>query len=152
MSRIPIILLIFLLGIAGCQTTPTQPLGNIFSPATTIPPPGTNSYTLNSAPLQETLNASNNSSGKVSPFAPSQPYSTLHGETEPTLQPFQAGASQASTEPVAAGSVKVAARAGDEIMIPVNAFRSDTGLYSSDSGTPQSSGTATETIHVVPFQ
>ena len=153
MSRIPIVLLIFLLGIAGCQTTPTQPLGNIFSPATTIPPPGTNSYTVNSAPSPETLTASNNPANStdsegVSPFAPNRPYADSQGETKAALQPFQA--SQAPAEP--AGSVKVAARTGDEIMIPVSAFRSDTGLYSSDSSPPQSSATATETIHVTPFQ
>ena len=152
MSRIPILLLVFLPGFIGCQTTPAQPLGNIFSQATTIPPPGTNSYTVNSAPSQETLTASNSPANStdsegVSPFAPNRPYADSQDVTEAAVQPFGA---QAPVE--SAGSVKVAARTGDEIMIPVNAFRSDTGLYSSDSSPPQSSATATDTFYVAPFQ
>ena len=153
MSRILILLLMFLAGFAGCQTTPTQPLGNIFSPSTTIPPPGTNSYTVNSAPSQETLNASTNS-GEVSPFASNRPYADLapvqeEPKTETAVQPFHASQPEET-----AGSVKAVARSGDEIAIPVSAFRSDTGLYSSDSGTSQSSaaGTTTVTTQVEPFQ
>ena len=153
MSRIPILLLVFLFGFVGCQTTP-PPLGNIFSPETTIPPPGTNSYTAGSAPTQETQVASTTppSGGEVSPYSPSKPYAESQGETEATVQPFQAEAAQVSTDPIA-GSVKVAARTGDEIPIPVSAFRTDTGLYSGDQGTSQSpAGTATESINVGPFQ
>jgi len=164
MSRIPIVLLIFLVGFAGCQTTPTQPLGNIFSTATTIPPPGTNSYTINSAPqpgasVASTTTNPSNSDG-VSPFAPNRPYAdsftSSQEKTETVIQPFNVSP-QAETKPTAAetaGSVKVAARTGDEITIPVSAFRTDTGLYSGDSSTSQSpaAGTATETIRVVPFQ
>ena len=155
MSRISTLLLVFLLGFVGCQTAPTRPLGNIFSPETTIPPPGTNSYTTGSAPPQETQVASTNppSGGEVSPYSPNRPYAdpVPSEETDTTVLPFT---SQPPAESVSAGSVKVAARPGDEVMIPVNAFRTDTGLYSGDQGSSQSqaAGTATELIHVGPFQ
>ena len=155
MSRILIILLILLFGFVGCQTTPTRPLGNIFSPSTTIPPPGTNSYVRNSAPPPGTQTASTSppSGGEVSPYSPNKPYADPYAPsqetTNTTVQPF---ASQPPAEPVATGSVKVAAMAGDEVMIPVSAFRTDTGLYSNDSRESQAAGTATESIHVGPFQ
>ena len=154
MSRISIILLVFLFGFVGCQTTPTQPLGNIFSPTTTIPPPGTNSYVLNSAPSPETQTASTSppSGGEVSPYSPNKPYadSVPSQETDTTVLPF---AAQVPAEPVATGSVKVAARPGDEVMIPVSAFRTDTGLYSGDQGSSQSqAGTATESTFVAPYK
>jgi len=152
MSRILILLLVFLFGFVGCQTTP-PPLGNIFSPETTIPPPGTNSYTVNSAPSQETMNVSTPppSGGEVSPFAPHRPYADPQGEAEITVQPFQAEATQVLSGPVE-GSVKVAARTGDEIPIPVSAFRTDTGLYPNDSRESQAAGSATETTFVSPYQ
>ena len=156
MPRIFTILLVFLLSFAGCQTPPSRPLGNIFSPSSTIPPPETNSYTLNSAPPPGTLNASTTtSSDGVNPFAPNQPYAddvSAQTQTDTTLQPFQTAAAPTTTE--TAGSVKVATRTGDEVTIPISAFRTDTGLYSNDSSESKSSGTgsATETTYIGPFQ
>jgi len=155
MPKIFSVLLIFLLGSVGCQTMPPQPPGNIFSTSSTIPPPGTNSYALNSAP-QASLIASTTPphSGEVRPFTPDIPYSGSQEETEPAVQPFHSNqqAAAPTVAPEAAGSVKVAARSGDEIMIPISAFRTGTGLYSSDSPPSQSPGTASETTYVAPYQ
>ena len=87
----------------------------------------------------------------MSPYSPNRPYAdpAPPQETDTTVQPFS---SQPPAESVSAGSVKVAARPGDEVMIPINAFRTDTGLYSNDSRESQAAGTATESIHVGPFQ
>jgi len=153
MSKITTILLIFLSGFVGCQTTPSAPLGNIFSPSTTIPPPETNSYTVNSASPPGTLNAAADPANPegVSPFAPNKPYANLHEPSQEDVQPFQAATKSTVTE--TAGSVaKAPTRTGDEVMIPVSAYRTDTGLYSNDSRGSQSSGIATESVRLAPFQ
>ena len=157
MPRIITVLLLFLFGFIGCQTPPSQSLGNIFSPSSTIPPPETNSYTLNSAPPPGTLSASATPANPeaVSPFTPNRPYAedvSSQTQADTTLQPFQGATVTTTTE--TAGSVRVAARAGDEVTIPISAFRTDTGLYSNDSNESKSSGTgsATETTYIGPFQ
>jgi len=166
MSRILILLpiILFSLGFAGCQTASSPPLGNIFASSSTIPPPGTNAYTANSAPpgvLAAATNPPDANPDGVSPFAPNDPYANPHTpsteDSETAVQPFsQWTAAQVPVETAdpSAGSVKVAARTGDEITIPVSAFRTDTGLYSNDSRESQSAGTgtATETMFVGPFQ
>jgi len=159
MPRIFTVLLILLFSFAGCQTTPSAPLGNIFSPSTTIPPPETNSYTLNSAPPGSSTASTtppNPDGTTVSPFAPNKPYAdpyaSANEETEKKLEPFQATTKEPATSDTA-GSVKAFARTGDEVTIPISAFRTGSGLYSNDSRESKSSetGSATETVNIVPF-
>ncbi len=160
--------LILLLSCLGCQTAPSQPLGNILAPPSTIPPPGTNSYTFNDAPPQVPNNpVPPTNPGGTSPFDPINPSkgetgtavrpfeSNLRAEAAPKTESSQWTASSNETQVESAGSVaKVAARTGDEIMIPVSAFRTGTGMYTDETHASRSTGTGsvTQTTYVSPFQ
>ena len=172
----------------GCQSNPWKPGEALFplsSPSSTIPPPGTGSYTLNSAP-QGSPSAANNyppgstNSDGVSPFAPNRPYGDNANETEENkengtaVQPFQSNlkveaeiapkenwtaasdpkVSLADAGSVAAGSAQPITKTGDEIEIPVSAFRTGTGLYADGSLASKSAGTGTvtQTTYIAPFQ
>ncbi len=159
--------LVLLLGCLGCQTAPSQPLGNILAPPSTIPPPGTNSYTFNDAPPSVPNNPipPTTQPGSTSPFDPVNPSKgengtavrpydpNLRAEAAPKAESSQwTASSEAPVEP--AGSVaKIAARTGDEIAIPVSAFRTGTGMYSGETHASRSSGTGsvTQTTHVAPY-
>ena len=172
----------------GCQSSPWKPGEALFPPpssSSTILPPGTGSYTLNSAPQGAPSSAgsyppSSTGSGNVSPFAPNRPYGENANEVEKSqengtaVQPFQSNLrAEADSTPqenwtaashskaeiinagsVAAGSAQSAPRTGDEIEIPISAFRTDTGLYSNSTLASKSaeSGTVTQTSYITPFQ
>ena len=172
----------------GCQSSPWKPGETLFppsSPSSTIPPPGTGSYTLNNAPQGAPSSTgsyppSSTGSGDVSPFAPNRPYGDNANEGEKSkesgtaLQPFQPNlkaeadsvpkedwtvashskAEIANAGSVAAGSAQPVAKTGDEIEIPVSAFRTGTGLHTDGTLASKAAGagTVTQTSYIAPFQ
>ena len=156
----------------------TSPSSTISPPGTGSYTPGSAPKDSSTPGSANNYPPSSTGAGDVFPFAPNRPYGDNANETEKSqengtaVQPFQSNlrveaetapqenwtaASQSKAEIINAGSVAAGAsqptaRTGDEIEIPVSAFRTDTGLYANGSIASKSAGTVTQTSYIAPFQ